>query len=664
MSLRRLGVSKKYEGSSNYLGLDTGLFDQLGPPSHNSHLYPTPPKITEAEDIEERLEPPSPPFAQDHGPPKLPAAMRWVPHRGPIAATSDGVVPYLEPHQPVKKEDSKDKRPVPITPHTGPRNSRRYPWEPKRRPPPPPPLPPPSPPLPLPPPPPPPLRPPPPPPRRSPPPPPEIQHYVRAPPIKFPQFQLSSGEQEDHVKNGLDLYEPVSSHFDDLDGSCFRPEDGVATSGSQDGLSPSLSHKRSGLVHTIAARKEYPPVVRVSHLPSRGGRTMTRDASSGHMPSPGGNPPGVRISHLPSRGGRTVTWDVSSRHMPSPGRNPPVSQVNPPIDTATDSWFSDSEESETEDLPVTSHPGMSEGEAGGSLSHESHLEVLTQPRLRKRSKIDLDIRRERGSMLLPPAIHLPPHERSTSSVRVVSPLFGPEAVTAAALLLGTGRDVGQVNPMEVVFNRPVVHYRDLSTAGDKSFTWREGVRPGTSQPHKNDESVRGRSTNNPKELRYRVEKSGGYSCPSRYPLSNDKLSIVYSEAEQTSPRASMETVGDPYTDSPPAGVTQPGRQIPLISEPWIPNKYSTAVVPPTTSPHHGALKSLATLTTIKSAPQSSQVFQGGGGSTYRSNPEPPVIPKDPGTRSFRIKGAGPWLAKHLPQKKRPTHSPVRSLRRR
>ncbi|KAG0633758.1 hypothetical protein HOY80DRAFT_587752 [Tuber brumale] len=179
MSLRRLGVSKKDEGNTNYLEPGLGLLDQLGPPSHNSHLYPTLPKVTRIVDIEERLEPPSPPFAQgkissriramfsgDHATLKVPAVLRWTPHRGPIAATSDSVVPYLELHEPAKKEHPKDQRLAPITPPTSPNHGRRYPWEPKRRPP--------LPPL------------------------PEIEPFVQAPPIKFPQFQLSSWERQDH----------------------------------------------------------------------------------------------------------------------------------------------------------------------------------------------------------------------------------------------------------------------------------------------------------------------------------------------------------------------------------------------------------------------------------------------------------------------------------
>lgn len=590
----------KGEENANYPELDSGLFNQLGPPSHNSHIYPTPPKATRIEIIEERLEPPSPPFAQgrisnriramfsgDHAIPRAPAA-RLVPHRGPIAATSDGVVPYLEPHEPTKKEYSNEKRLPPITPPTSPNRGRRYPWEPKRRPPPSP------------------LA--------------KTQHLVQAPPIKFPQFKLSFGELEDHVRNGLDLYQPVSSSFDDFDGSYFHLEDSDGTRDSQGGSSPNLSHKRSGLVRTIAARKQYPQVVKVSHLP-----------------------PGV---------GQIVKQGVLSRHMPSPKINPPVFPVGPPVDKATDSWLSDGEESETDDSRGTPSPRMSQEEVDSSLPHKFRPEVLTQPHPHKGREIDLDTRRERGSNLLPPAIHLPAHQRSASNVKVVSPLFGPEAATTAALLLGTGKSVDPGDSMKVLLSRPVVHYRDLTSAGDRSFTWQEGSRPRASPPRNDGENTKGKSTNYPGELGGRVEESGSYNTPPRYPSNNDKPSAICSQTQLTSQSASMETVEDPHIDSPVATSPQPRRQIALISEHWVPRNRSPIVTTPASPSSHGRIfKSLATLTTSKSAPESSLASQKGGASIHTSGLESPEIPKAAETRPSRIKGAGPWLAKHLPQKK-------------
>jgi len=396
-------------------------------------------------------------LSADHAIPRAPAAHR-VSHPGPIAETLGGVVPYLEPPEPAKKEYPNEKRLPPITPPSNPKQGRRYPWEPKRRPPPSP------------------LA--------------DMQPIVQAPPIKFPQFELNSEEREDHVSNGLDLYEPVSSLFDDFDGSCPRPQDSDGARSSQDGLSPNLSHKRSIVVHTLAARKQYPQ---------------------------------VKISHARrSVEGEIVEEGVLFKHVPSLKINPPVFQVGPLVDKAADSWFSDGEESETEDPQETPSPEMSQEAVDGSLSHESRLQVLTRSHPHEEHGIDMDTRRERGSRLLPPAIHLPAHQRSTSKVTVVSPLFGPETVTALAPLLGTGENVNPGDSMRLVLTRPVAHYRDLTSAGDKSFTWQEGARPGASRPHEGAENIEGKSTNHPGELRSRVEEAGSHNTPSRYPSNNDE----------------------------------------------------------------------------------------------------------------------------------------------
>ncbi|KAG0125730.1 hypothetical protein HOY82DRAFT_571222, partial [Tuber indicum] len=206
-----------------------------------------------------------------------------------------------------------------------------------------------------------------------------------------------------------------------------------------------------------------------------------------------------------------------------------------------------------------------------------------------------------------------------------------------------------------MFKRPVVHYRDLSTAGDKSFTWREGVRPGASRPSGDTENIRGKSINNSIELSHKVEESRIPNLPnllSRYPSDKDKLRATSSEMELNPPRASMETVEDTNTHSPPTVITQPRRQIPLINGHWVPNRALQAgAVSATPSNHRRIFKSLATLTTSKSAPQPSQLVRGRGTSVNTPNLEPPEIPRDTSSHSFRIKGAGPWLAKHLPQKK-------------
>ena len=532
-------------------------------------------------------------FSGDHAIPRAPAA-RLVPHRGPIAATSDGVVPYLKPHEPTKKEYSNEKRLPPITPPTSPNRGRRYPWEPKKRPPPSP------------------LA--------------ETQHLVQAPPIKFPQFKLSFGELEDHVRNGLDLYEPVSSSFDDFDdfddsdGSHFHLEYSDGTRDSQGRSSPNLSRKRSGLVRTIAARKPYPQVVKISH------------------PQPSE--------------GQIVNQGVLSRHIPSPKINPPVFPVGPPVDKATDSWLSDGEESETDDSRGTPSPKMSQEEVDSSLPHEFRPEVLTRPHPHEGREIDLNTRRERGENLLPPAINLPAHQRSTSNVKVVSPLFGSEAVTNAALLLGTGKSVDPGDPVKVLLSRPVVHYRDLTSAGDRSFTWQEGSRPEASPPRNDGENTKGKSTNYPGELGGRVEELGNYNTPPRYLSNNDKPSAICSQTQLTSQSASMETVEDPHIDSPVAKSTHPHRQIALIGKHWVPSNRSPAATTPASPSSHGRIfKSLATLTTSKSAPESSLGSQKGCASIHTSGQEPPEIPKAAETPSSRIKGAGPWLAKHLPQKK-------------
>jgi len=524
-------------------------------------------------------------FSGDHAIPRAPAARRVL-HRGPIAATSDGVVPYLEPHEPAKKEYPNEKRLPPITPPASPSPGRRYPWEPKRRPPPSPLV--------------------------------ETLHIVPPPPIRFPQFKLNSWEREDHVSNGLDLYEPVSSRFSDLDRSCFYPQDSDGTWSSQDGSSPCLSHKRSGLVRTLDARK-YPQVVEVSH-----------SYPDGQV---------AELCVLPS-------------HTPSPEINPPVFQVNPTVDKATDSWLSDGEESEAGDPRDPPSPEVSQEEVDGSLLHESRIKVLTLPRPHQGPEIHLGARRERGSQLLPPARHLPAHQRSTSRVTVVSPLFGPEAVTAAAPLLGTGKNVELGDSMKLALTRPVTHYRDLTTAGDKSFTWREGARSGASRLHKGAENIKGKSTNHPGELRSGVEEAGSHDTPSRYPSNSDELSVTYSQARLTSQSASMEITEDPHIDSPMATVSQPHRQIALISEHWAPgNRSPAATTSASPNSHSNIIKSLATPTRIKSAPQSSPGPQREGTSKRASSLEPPGVQNSAGTRSFRIKGAGPWLAKHLPQKK-------------
>ncbi|PUU83885.1 hypothetical protein B9Z19DRAFT_1071471 [Tuber borchii] len=112
----------------------------------------------------------------------------------------------------------------------------------------------------------------------------------------------------------------------------------------------------------------------------------------------------------------------------------------------------------------------------------------------------------------------------------------------------------------------------------------------------------------------------------------------------------METVEDPYIDSPVATSPQLRRQIALINEHWVPtNRFPVITTPASTSSPGRIFKSLATLTTSKSAPQSSAGSQKGGASIPTSSLEPPEIPRASETRSFRIKGSDPWLAKHLPQ---------------
>jgi len=114
----------------------------------------------------------------------------------------------------------------------------------------------------------------------------------------------------------------------------------------------------------------------------------------------------------------------------------------------------------------------------------------------------------------------------------------------------------------------------------------------------------------------------------------------------------METIEGPHIFPPVATVSQPRRQIDLITENLAPSGGSpTATTPAGPGSRCRVIKSLATLKQTKSAPQSSPRSPTEGISIHTSSPEPPEVQNAAGTRSCRIKGAGPWLAKRLPQKK-------------
>ncbi|RPB03355.1 hypothetical protein L873DRAFT_233661 [Choiromyces venosus 120613-1] len=306
MSLRRQNIAKKAEANTDSVEPNYGLYEQLGPPSRDSHIYPAPPIPTEAERteveiIEEILEPPSPPFAQgriscriramfagDRPTPRVTVAVRRVPPRTPVPPTSEGVVPYLESPGPAKKDPPKEKRLSTITAPTSVRQGCRYPWEPKRRPPP----------VPL----------------------PEIQQSPQTPPpIIFPRFKLSPREKEDVIQDGMDLYEPVSSYFDDFYGPFSDQASGGCPVNPQKEItgSSSLSHERSGLVKNISAWKQYPPL----------GKILCFQPDSGEI----------------------IGEDALSEYPPPPTRAPPSPPISHPVNKVTDSWFSDSEGEEEEE---------------------------------------------------------------------------------------------------------------------------------------------------------------------------------------------------------------------------------------------------------------------------------------------------------------------------